>query len=111
MLLAGAHVAAGAVFGWADTPRLVTPWPLWHQLPDSVEPTVLAWFLILALPLFMFGWLLHWTRRVDELPPAGLFWFGAVAACGLGALFPISGFWVAAGICLWMATGRGGRRG
>ncbi len=107
MILAALHAAAG-LLGWATGQHaLLYPTPLQDSAPAAIDMSGLAWFLFVSVPVFLLGWILHWAiGRTGELPPAGMF---AVAAAlmlaGWATWFPVSGFPLAAALCLWLSTG------
>ena len=112
MVLSGLHVAAGAAVWALGLHENLYPWMLRDAVPAAADASGLGWFLITALPLLAFGWLLRWAVAVTgRLPPRELFVAAAVTCVGLGALFPISGFWICAGLCGWIALSAGSRRG
>lgn len=105
MVLAGLHTAFGLTVWVFDLQRVLYPWP-WNQgVPVQADVASVAWFLIVAIPLFLLGWTLKWAwETVHRLPPRELFVVAALSMLSLAVLFPVSGFWVAAGLCLWLAS-------
>lgn len=106
MALAGLHTVFGiVVWSWSLHAALY-PWPLRDDVPVAPDAASVTWFLIVGVPLFLLGWVLDWSiAKTGELPPRRLFVVAGIGMVGLGCLFPVSGFWIAAALCAWLGAG------